>query len=89
MLGRADAIRVVDSVAELAAAWESLLADPKARRELGSRAREVVLQQKGATDRTVTRIAAMLKTSTAVDPRTAGSEEVSQNQERLVSEAGN
>ena len=89
MLGRADAIRVVDCFAELAAAWESLLADPKVCRELGSRARDVVLQQKGATARTVTRIAAMLKTSTAVDPRTAGSEAVSQNQERLVSEAGN
>lgn len=86
LLSSADAIRIVDDARELAPVLELLLGDSKGRSELGSRAREVVLQQKGATERTVARIAALLKTSAVADPATAAGVGASRNQDQLVSD---
>ncbi|MCH9034799.1 MAG: 3-deoxy-D-manno-octulosonic acid transferase [Planctomycetes bacterium] len=64
-LAARDAIRQLADGSELAAAVASLLADPAVRRELGARAREVVLAHQGATQRTIDGIIRILKASSA------------------------
>ncbi|MCH9003383.1 MAG: 3-deoxy-D-manno-octulosonic acid transferase [Planctomycetes bacterium] len=64
-LAARDAIRQLADGSELAAAVASLLADPGVRRELGARAREVVLSHQGATQRTIDGIIRVLDASSA------------------------
>ncbi|MCH8242231.1 MAG: 3-deoxy-D-manno-octulosonic acid transferase [Planctomycetes bacterium] len=64
-LAAGDAIRQLADGSELAAAVASLLADPGVRRELGARAREVVLSHQGATQRTIDGIIRVLDASSA------------------------
>ncbi|HUU85193.1 MAG TPA: 3-deoxy-D-manno-octulosonic acid transferase [Phycisphaerae bacterium] len=55
-----DAIRVADNVRTLATAVGDLIADQKAARQQGIRARKVVLDNQGATDRTADRLVGLL-----------------------------
>lgn len=64
-LAARDAIRQLADGSELAAAVASLLADPGMGRELGARAREVVLSHQGATKRTIGGIIRVLDASSA------------------------
>ena len=64
-LAARDAIRQLADGSELAAAVASLLADPGMGRELGARAREVVLSHQGATKRTIDGIIRVLDASSA------------------------
>ena len=64
-LAAKDAIRQLADGSELAAAVASLLADPGMGRELGARAREVVLSHQGATKRTIDEIIRVLDASSA------------------------
>lgn len=56
----ANAIRVVDDAKALAAAVGGLIADPRAAQDQGAQARQVVLDNQGATDRTVERVVSLL-----------------------------
>ena len=64
-LAAQDAIRQLADGSELAAAVASLLGDPGMGRELGARAREVVLSHQGATQRTIDGIIRVVDTSSA------------------------
>lgn len=59
-----DAIRCVDSSVSLAREVQSLLGDRAISQGLGSRAREVVIENQGATDRTVDALLGILEVST-------------------------
>lgn len=65
LLRSADAIRVVESAGDLYSVIGELLADAPARQRMGADARKVVLQNQGATKRTVDRLVRLM----AVDAR--------------------
>ena len=59
-LREADAIRVVDSAKSLASQVTAILEDPSLAAGLGSRARDVVIRNQGATERTADGIVRLL-----------------------------
>jgi len=59
-LRAADAIRVVDGAAELSVAVGAMLGNPSLARQLGARAREVVVRHQGATATTADRLVGLL-----------------------------
>ena len=61
VLKEADAVETVAKDEELAPALRRLLADPEARAAIGERAKAVIGQHRGATERTVTEIEKLLK----------------------------
>ena len=60
-LRRADAVRIVDAPETLAAEIGAILQDASYAQSLGSRAREVVLNNQGATGRTANRLADLMR----------------------------
>ncbi len=64
----ADAIRVVQNVRSLVVAIHDLMGDPQAASEQGARARQVVLDNQGATGRTADSLATLLGQSGSVRP---------------------
>ena len=62
-LRAADAIRLIDSTEALFMTVKTVLQDKALAEGLGSRARQVVMDHQGATERTVEGIARVLKTS--------------------------
>jgi len=60
LLSAADAIRVVETAADLPSVIGELLADPSARARLGAAAREVVLRNQGATQRTADQLVRLI-----------------------------
>ncbi|MEK7732131.1 MAG: glycosyltransferase, partial [Planctomycetota bacterium] len=60
LLRGADAIRVVDTADDLPSVIGELLADSSARARLGAAAREVVLRNQGATQRTADRLVCLI-----------------------------
>ncbi|MFQ5590859.1 MAG: 3-deoxy-D-manno-octulosonic acid transferase [Phycisphaerae bacterium] len=59
-LAQADAIRIAETAEVLPGVMETILGDAALARELGTRAREVVIRNQGATDRTADRLVAVL-----------------------------
>ncbi len=56
----ADAVRVVDDVRALATAVRELITNPQAAQDQGARARQVVINNQGATDRTAERLVGLV-----------------------------
>jgi 3-deoxy-D-manno-octulosonic-acid transferase len=63
VLREAGAIRIIDSADELPSIVGAILGDASLAIDLGSRAREAVIRNQGATKRTATGIARLLETT--------------------------